>query len=439
MLYLFLFCFLNIYANVSIKLPKSVSKSFQVYDIKKDKIINSYMPYKIMDGASTVKIFTAAAFIDYFGMQYKYKTSLLSNASVKNKALYGNIYLDFTGDPSLTVDKLSELFSNFENVKKINGNIIIYNNSNKSHYGPGWMLDDMQHCYATPVTNINLNNNCVTLIADKISKNKYQINTSILHGVRIVNKLFWRKSCKKSAKIQQNGKGYVWRGCLSVKHFADVVAVKDMRHWVKSGVKTALKKAGIKLNGSIKFNNKKLNAKKYKISFSIYSDSLDKMLKKVLKHSDNLVSSSLFLSFSNDFSWKQSRVSLHKFLYDDSIHKVNLVDGSGLSRLNKISSNNLLFILKKIYKNKNLYENIVPNLAVLGEDGTLEHSKINLPDGVKVVGKTGSMFGVDAICGYVLKNNVPKFIYVLMLNSLGSDKKIMRSYRDAWLENLVKL
>ena len=420
-----------------IKLPVHIQKSSQIYDLQQHKLINSIMPNKLMDAASTAKIFTAVAAVEHFGMQFKYKTRLLSNAIVKSNTVHGDVFLQFSGDPSLTVDKLSALFAKLNNVNKIKGNIVVVNKPGKLKYGPGWMLDDLKHCYAPHVSNMNLNNNCVTLIADKNSKNKFDIKASIPNGVKINNKLYWQKKCKHFAKIIPDKDGYSWQGCLSRPHFADEVAVNDMSRWVKSGVKLALKKANIQLDGKVLFRNFQLNSK-YSINFFIESIDLDTMLKMVLKDSDNLVSSSLFLSFDSR-SWYKSKQWLHKFLNLHDIDNLNLVDGSGLSRFNKISAANLLSILKIIANNNYLYVNIANNLAVFGKDGTLEHSNINIPKDIKIVGKTGSMSGVDAICGYVLQHNKPRLIYVLILNSAIFDKNVMRRYRDKWLENLVKL
>ena len=133
-------------------------------------------------------------------------------------------------------------------------------------------------------------------------------------------------------------------------------------------------------------------------------------------------------------AWKYSAKKANAFFAKEGI-KVNLIDGSGLSRYNQISADMLMSLLIKSRKN----QVIIQSLASVGKSGTLKYSKANLQKGVEVIGKTGTMGGVDAVAGYVVKKGKIKYAYVLILNGSFKDKSKRSKALSACFTRLSRL
>ncbi|OBX62755.1 hypothetical protein A9Z63_06785 [Moraxella lacunata] len=79
--------------------------------------------------ASTQKLITTAIALDLLGADYHWQTRLYADGVVVGDTLYGNLIIKGSGDPSLTHDRLSAMFSQLtaRGVRHIKGDIIVDN------------------------------------------------------------------------------------------------------------------------------------------------------------------------------------------------------------------------------------------------------------------------------------------------------------------------
>jgi D-alanyl-D-alanine carboxypeptidase/D-alanyl-D-alanine-endopeptidase (penicillin-binding protein 4) len=105
--------------------------------------------------------------------------------------------------------------------------------------------------------------------------------------------------------------------------------------------------------------------------------------------------------------------------------EATVVDGSGLSSLNKMSCANFMVLLEKA-------EGLLPSLLpIAGKTGTLRSVFNDSVMEGRLVGKTGTLTGVKALAGYLpLEGNSP-VRFALLMNSSGIDNQ--GSYRPIWL------
>jgi D-alanyl-D-alanine carboxypeptidase/D-alanyl-D-alanine-endopeptidase (penicillin-binding protein 4) len=78
-----------------------------------------------MNPASTMKILTTLAGLDILGPQYRWRTNLYTDGTIRQGTLKGNLYLQGTGDPKLIPEELSKLMKSLQalGVQKIDGNL----------------------------------------------------------------------------------------------------------------------------------------------------------------------------------------------------------------------------------------------------------------------------------------------------------------------------
>jgi serine-type D-Ala-D-Ala carboxypeptidase/endopeptidase (penicillin-binding protein 4) len=80
---------------------------------------------------------------------------------------------------------------------------------------------------------------------------------------------------------------------------------------------------------------------------------------------------------------------------------VRLVDGSGLSSLDRLTPRALTTILADAWRDPRLREYFAGSLARPGEEGTLQHRLLRGPARLAVLGKTGTTDESSALSGYV--------------------------------------
>ena len=73
--------------------------------------------------ASITKLFTATAALLKLKPNFQYQTAIYTTGSIVNGALNGNVYIRFTGDPTLTSQMLNALISTLakRGITSING------------------------------------------------------------------------------------------------------------------------------------------------------------------------------------------------------------------------------------------------------------------------------------------------------------------------------
>ena len=87
-----------------------------------------------------------------------------------------------------------------------------------------------------------------------------------------------------------------------------------------------------------------------------------------------------------------------KGLSTDGIH---IADGSGLSRLNRVTTDFLCRYLEAISKEP-FFDSFLASLSKSGESGTAKSLLPSLPQGIEVYLKTGTMEGAKAYAGYLV-------------------------------------
>lgn len=106
-------------------LPAGASVSFIAKNLDTNQIIAQHQSSTFMLPASTQKVFTALASKLTLPNDFRFQTALLTNGSVENGTLKGDLIAKFTGDPELTSGQLYQLIYQLkkQGINKISGNL----------------------------------------------------------------------------------------------------------------------------------------------------------------------------------------------------------------------------------------------------------------------------------------------------------------------------
>jgi D-alanyl-D-alanine carboxypeptidase/D-alanyl-D-alanine-endopeptidase (penicillin-binding protein 4) len=140
---------------------------------------------------------------------------------------------------------------------------------------------------------------------------------------------------------------------------------------------------------------------------TVYSDPLPDVLAKMDRESDNfmaeLVLKALGAEVAGDGTSAAGARVVMRSLAEAGVptRGVRIVDGSGLSRADRITARALASMLVVAWTDPNLREAVWHALPVAGVNGTLEHRLLRRPARGTVRAKTGTTYVASALSGFV--------------------------------------
>ena len=164
---------------------------------------------------------------------------------------------------------------------------------------------------------------------------------------------------------------------------------------------------------------------------SVHKDSI---CKKMMFDSDNFIAEQLLLMTSEKLLGRMNETKLIEKILSDTIisfpQKPFWVDGSGLSRYNLFTPEDMVYLLKKLETEfgRNRIETIFPT----GNQGTLK-SYFDDKAGY-IYAKTGTLSGQMSLSGYLkTKRNTPLIFSIMINNHTGKStqvRKLITAYLD---------
>ncbi|MGD0273673.1 MAG: D-alanyl-D-alanine carboxypeptidase/D-alanyl-D-alanine-endopeptidase [Gaiellaceae bacterium] len=113
--------------------------------------------------------------------------------------------------------------------------------------------------------------------------------------------------------------------------------------------------------------------------------------------------------------------------------RVRIVDGSGLSLLNRLTPAALAELLTVVWSDPSLRRPFVSSLAIAGRNGTLEHRLRQRPALGNVRAKTGTTNGASALSGYVRDH----YAFVILQNGNPVSSTLTRAAQDRFVTLLA--
>jgi D-alanyl-D-alanine carboxypeptidase/D-alanyl-D-alanine-endopeptidase (penicillin-binding protein 4) len=407
--------------------------------------------------ASNLKLFTTALALLQLGPDYTYKTSLYLNGKIKNEEIKGDLILRGVGDPTITSrfynDDALTVFNNWADslvnmgIEVINGNIIADDDAfEEESLGNGWAWDDETYYYSAIPGGVCFNDNCIDLkiipgekvgrkaIIDIYPKTKY---VTILNNVVTVSDDsvtsidFYRERNTNIIQVF----GTIRKSETEIK---ESVSINNPTKFTAQILKEVIESKGIKVKGQALDNDELGIVRDYqKLNplFTQVSPPLKEIVKVVNKVSHNLYAEQLiktigyeklkFGSFENGL--KASQNLLKQMGIDPE--NLQIVDGSGLSRLNLITPAQLNSLLRFMYRSK-YFNEFYESLPIAGVDGTIANRMKNTRAMNNVRAKTGYINAVRSLSGYVTTTDGEMLTFVMIANNFLVPLKLAENIQD---------
>lgn len=386
---------------------------------------------RLFTPASIIKILTAEAALLYLGSEYKFPTTLLTDAQhTQNGVISGNVYLVQSGDPSLTYYDLTDLMVTLkaQQIRGIAGSVFIDNTAyDENIFGPGWGDSDKQSCYGAPISASIVNRNCLSFKVAP-AKNPGQL-ASIIQSPRyyygdIQNSIITKKPGTKSCYIQMNnavGEPISVGGCMPKgrQPWGISTVISDIMQYNISMVNNLFNRYGIHVQGRVYAGEAHRNLSTIAVH---HSKPLHTLVNEMLKKSDNIIAGSLLKKMGEFYSktpgsWENGGDAVKHILASKArvdAKDLMIVDGSGLSRENRVKPSQMMQVLDFAYHNYGTNYEFISALPIAGRDGTLKNRLHNVA--TKVRAKTGTMSGVVALAGYAISKDKEAIAFVIIVN-----------------------
>ena len=411
---------------------------------------------KLLIPASDLKLFTTAAGLITLGSDYRFKTNLYMNGFIDGSILKGDIVVQGRGDPTI-----SERFYNGNMLKvyndwadsllnigidEITGNIVGDDNAfDDIGLGAGWSWDYESNWFAAPTSAISFNDNCVDVIVT-VNKKTHQSEVTVAPDTKyviILNKTVTvpKDSITSIETYREPGTnvitvfGTIRDNSDSIKTY---VTVNNPTQYAMVVLKDVLKRKGIIIDGyPIDVNDMASSPdySKMKLLFTQYSPQLKEIIKVTNKQSQNLYAEQLLKTIGLEikgYGTTANGLSVENKVFREmgiNPDSYNIVDGSGLSRLNLVTPKQIVALLSYMYKSRHFipYFNSLP---IAGVDGTLGDRMQNTKAQGKIRAKPGFLEGVRNLSGYAFTGDNEPIAFSIIVNNFSVPVKLADNIQD---------
>jgi D-alanyl-D-alanine carboxypeptidase/D-alanyl-D-alanine-endopeptidase (penicillin-binding protein 4) len=381
--------------------------------------------------ASVIKVLPTYAAVLKLGFDYRWPTQFYKRGTMKNGVLNGDLIVKGFGDPTLSSKDLTGIVANIKakGIKKIKGNIVIdrsyfavgtKNNSgfDKHTYSPYNAMPDAM------MFNERVSTICVTpnknVVYKKVPDGSYKIKNKLQR----VNKPCKGRYSWPGIKIDNSSATpEVWlQGKISKKcGKRDIckVITKPYKSFYYA-LKDVLKKGGVTVSGGMRLNKVPSDAN---ILFTHYSRSLEKIVSKTAKKSNNLYARHLLLFlgaklYGAPATLSKGRQAVEYILRSKgalSSGTLKIDNGSGLSRTAKLNTKLLANMYDNAYSRYGM--RWMKTLSIAGVDGTIKRRFRGTVVKNRAWMKTGTLNRVKNIAGYVKSRSGRMYTVVILVNT----------------------
>lgn len=439
--------------NLLSRYGEKLNIGIAVENLKTGQVLYKRNADRYFTPASNEKLFTAFAALHYLGPNFTYQTRLYADQSkISNNTLDDNIYIQFAGDPTLTLTRLSHLVKSLSQagIQHIKGTLIIDDSLfDQASIIPGLDDEDKYYCFASPISASMVNRNCMVVSVKPASQTNLPAQLILpghLQYMPFSNHVITGPAKKKdcSVGIKAVGNTFVLDGCIKksagAKGFA--APVYNPRAYTRSIMLYLLKKNQIVLDRDIVFRH--IDSPPPLLATE-ESKPLHTLIHTMLKDSDNIIANAIFKTIGAYYSqqaasWANSGHAVNSILTKYTPQKteiMSLVDGAGNSKFDHVTPQQIVTLLKKAYS----FEHspmFISSLPISGTDGTLRYRMGEAAYRGRVRAKTGTESGVTALSGYINARSGQTLVFAILINGFDDARSKYKMLEDRICTTLIE-
>jgi serine-type D-Ala-D-Ala carboxypeptidase/endopeptidase (penicillin-binding protein 4) len=433
--------------------------------------------------ASNFKLFTAAEALSLLGTDFHYTTDLLTTGRIlSDGTLRGDILIRGAGDPTfgstMFADDSSQstIFDAWADslaalgVRRISGSIIGDDSYFTPDYYPaGWTVEDLPYYFAMQSTALVFNEDQVSVTVtpgiDAGSPIKYELNPSTDYVS--VDNFGVTKDDSITQKRYRQGDSIIAAGSSSIDITREMggnditikgeiplhgtatnqqLSIENPTLYAATLLRETLAEHDIQVSGEARTSReatKPYPFLKARVLAGYTSPPISEIVRGMDKQSDNLFAEQLFRTVAKEIagegSWSMGAQVMKQYLSSLGIDtsRIAIADGSGLSRMDLVSANDIVKLLRAMRDKPKLYDAFYASLPIMGVDGTLSTRLKGTAAERNVRAKTGFLTGDRSISGFLTTRDGELLAFSIIGNNYTVPVREASNVQDLALLRLV--
>ena len=438
--------------------PDGATAGIRIAEVGSGQVLFSHNAEKLLLPASNQKLVTAGAALAALGPDYEFSTRLYLDGPFWGGTLHGDLVLRGGGDPALggeceDADAL-KIFGGWASlvrqlgIRRIAGHIVADDSFfTRRAMHPSWPRDERWKPYSAPAGALSVNDNCITIRCrpgEKAGKPARLLLTPPVSVVKLRNRLNTHDSKHVIWFYRQAGSSTVTVGGNIRKSsggYSSRVSVPAPARYAAQVFRLALKRRDIHVTQGIG-----LVPRDETIDRSGWQELVERtsplipVLRTMLKNSQNHYAEQVLRTLGAEGrgtgSWDAGCRAAADYLDGLGFGDMELADGSGLSRENRVSAAALTALLLDCADGP-LGSREADLLPVAGVDGTLENRMLKEPYAGSIRAKTGTLYGVEGLSGYMRGPDGRRVAFSILVNCDAGRNAQMERLQDAICRTVV--
>ena len=399
--------------------------SLYVIDAKTGKVLFEKNADVGLATASTLKVITAATAYELLGKDFRYTTKFGYTGKIKSRILNGDLYIKPSGDPTLgswrwkqtsdtaVLEKISTAFKKL-NISSYNQFVIDNKGWNDETIPDGWIWQDVGNYYGAGASGFNWRENQY----DIVLRSGSAVGDSVkIAGTKPEKVPFTLSSLATTAAKGTGDNAYVYYPLLSSHGIIrGTIPVNENAFTISASIPDPQKffLSGVKMNShQVRSTSASTDTT---ILVTHFSPPLDSIVYWFLKRSINLYGEALTKTFAfqkKGIGATDDGVEITRMFWkekDIDPAELNIVDGSGLSPLNRVTTHAQVQVLAYA-KKQPWFGDYFEAFPVFND--------------MKM--KSGTIRGVKGFCGYQKARDGNEYIFSFLVNNyVGSASSVVQ-------------
>ncbi|MBJ78567.1 MAG: D-alanyl-D-alanine carboxypeptidase/D-alanyl-D-alanine-endopeptidase [Nitrospinae bacterium] len=418
-----------------------------IYSLDQDETLYSFQGDRLFAPASNMKLLTTATALKRMGPDYRFKTRLFATMRVAKEALEGDLYIKGFGDPNLVSEQMWLLANELRNLplSKVNGDIV----ADDSFFDDRlriktWKKKGGAEAYNAPLGALSFNFNTVTVHVspgEKPGDRPVVVVDPDIDFIQVENRAKTVSRSRRSRLIVNRvGQGdhneITVSGVISVSHSRETyyLNITQPTYYAAKVFKEFLRRAGVEVTGKVRIGPVPEEA--YDLS-SHTSVPLSLVLRGLNKFSNNFVAEQILKTIGAELYGQPGTtenglraVGEYMQSLGHESGQFRVLDGSGLSRQNRLSPDQIVSVLRDMHGDLGVYPEFVSALGVMGRDGNVLKRMNGYNGSERARVKTGTLNFVSALSGYFQSAGGERFAFSILMNDLKCSNERAWSLQD---------
>jgi D-alanyl-D-alanine carboxypeptidase/D-alanyl-D-alanine-endopeptidase (penicillin-binding protein 4) len=420
-------------------IPESAA-AFYVHEIGAARPVLAAGAGRALNPASTIKLLTTYAGLELLGPAYTWRTEAYATGTLEQGALAGDLILKGYGDPKLTLENFWLLLRDLRarGVRDVRGDLVL----DRSHFAPETIeatgLDDKPmrpYNTAPDALLLNFKSVRVQFVPVPAARSVRVIPEPALPQVRIVNQIaldrarcgYWEARLVHDLQDGPSAARLRFAGtypadCGERERYFSVLGPNE---YARGLFQLLWRELGGTFSGSGRDGETGPEAR---LLLTWKSPPLAETVRDINKFSNNVMARQLFLTLGAEAegppaTTDKSVRAIQRWLSEKGLAFPELVleNGAGLSRIGRITAENLGQLLLTAYRSPVMPE-LIASLPLAAADGTMKKRLNGAGAAGRAHIKTGSLDDVRAIAGYVLDARGRRMVVVFIVNHRNASR-----------------